>query len=110
MRFIDADAINISDTIGGKNDFADCIRDSVQAVLNNASTVLTIPKNPTNGDMIKAMFPNAEIECGSVIDENCEFFKIVYVKYNGHSAWVHYELDWWNAPYKAESEGTNGSN
>ena len=39
MRLIDADAININDTIGGSNDFSDCIRDSVKAVLDNAPTI-----------------------------------------------------------------------
>lgn len=39
MRLIDSDAINISDTLGGTSDFADCIRDAVQEVLNNALTV-----------------------------------------------------------------------
>ena len=40
------------------------------------STVLTIPDNPTNGDMIKAMFPNEG-------DFETDF-----------------DADWWNAPYK----------
>ena len=39
MRLIDADEINIKSTIGGKNDYADCIRDSVKTVLDNAPTI-----------------------------------------------------------------------
>ena len=38
-EFIDINKIDISGTIGGKNDFADCIRDSVQAVIDNAKPV-----------------------------------------------------------------------
>ena len=38
-EFIDINNIDISGTIGGKNDFADCIRDSVQAVIDNAKPV-----------------------------------------------------------------------
>ena len=43
-RLIDADEIEVNRTIGGMNDFADCIRDSVQTVLDNAPTVEAIPK------------------------------------------------------------------
>ena len=31
---------DIAKTIGGKNDFADCIRDSVKAVFDNAPTII----------------------------------------------------------------------
>jgi hypothetical protein len=56
-----------------------------------------IPDNATNGDMIKVMFPNAIIEIN-------ELGSMVHVKYNNHTCWVNYELDWWNAPYKREVE------
>ena len=58
-----------------------------------------LPENATNGDMIKAMFPNAIIEIN-------ELGSMVHVKYDNHTCWVNYELEWWNAPYK-ESEGAN---
>ncbi len=45
-----------------------------------------LPKGATNGDMIKAMFPN-------VSNSNMD---LVDVLKNAKS--------WWNAPYKAESE------
>jgi len=38
MRLIDAEAIDVNDTIGGQNDFADCIRETVQTVLDNICT------------------------------------------------------------------------
>ena len=46
----------------------------------------------TNGEVIQALFPNPRIETMS------------------HTVWVGYEAmtftrKWWNAPYKAESEG-----
>lgn len=43
MRLIDTNSVDINKTIGGQNDFADCIRDSVQAVLDNADTIQAIP-------------------------------------------------------------------
>lgn len=58
---------------------------------------ITIPEKATNGDMVMAMFPNAIIEIN-------ELGSMVHVKYNNHTCWVNYELDWWNAPYKIESE------
>lgn len=43
---------------------------------------LVLPKDATNGDLIKAVFPNIEKGFSNVIDLNL----------------------WWNAKYKAESE------
>lgn len=54
---------------------------------------LTIPENPTNGDMIKAMFPNINIEEGSkyvLLKSECDNVAI----------WN----SWWNAPYKKGEE------
>lgn len=60
-----------------------------------------IPDNATNGDMIKDMFPNAIIKIN-------EIGSMVHVKYNNHTCWVNYELEWWNAPYKrGDSDGSN---
>ena len=49
-----------------------------------------IPEGATNGDMIKAMFPNISIyEHGSTYSINNEY---------------DFNSTWWNAPYKAKSE------
>ena len=50
-----------------------------------------IPDNATNGDMIKAMFPNADIEIHNIT---------VYVIFDMHSNVISFDLDWWNAPYQ----------
>ena len=51
---------------------------------------IEIPNGATNGDMIKTIFPNIEIEgIGGEI-------KCIATK-NGTS---YFALDWWNAPYK----------
>lgn len=86
--------INVEDTIGGRNEFADCIRDSVECVLGNTPTVFTIPENPTNGDVIQAIFPDTEIEGNG--SEGAIQSIAVSIGY-GTS---YFALDWWNAPYK----------
>lgn len=48
----------------------------------------------TNGDMIKAIFPNIDTE---------QIEDIIDV-YGMSKCRVTYDTDWWNAPYKAESE------
>lgn len=51
---------------------------------------IIIPKNPTNGDMIKAMFPNIEMwgESKNTLDYSL-------------GGMIHRVLkSWWNAPYK----------
>ncbi len=60
------------------------------------SKTIPIPKNATNGDMIKAMFPRTKIRW---ITQN----RIGITVENNQDYITEFELDWWNAPYK-ESE------
>ena len=56
--------------------------------------IIEIPDNATNGDVIKAMFPYAkEIKGRTTIYYS--FFPFGKMEFL---------LDWWNAPYKKESE------
>ena len=63
-----------------------------------------IPDNATNGDVIEAMFPDAEIEIR-------ESESLVYVTWHdsripsGESYYNRFRLDWWNAPYKDKGLG-----
>ena len=62
---------------------------------------IIIPKGATNGDMIKAIFKPYKI---------CEYEYSVHVYMTEEDFWnADYQMDynpnWWNAPYKAESEG-----
>ena len=56
--------------------------------------VIPIPEGATNGDIIKAAFPNLEVEIEGThitcwIDEH---------------RWFAPDYEWWNAPYKRGSE------
>lgn len=64
--------------------------------IDDAQTILTIPDNPTNGDMVKAIFPDTEIE--EIGDEGAIRSIAVSIGY-GTS---YFALDWWNAPYKKD--------
>lgn len=68
----------------------------VRLIDANTVDAIEIPKNVTNGDMIKTMFPYIEIE-GIGGEIKCIAAKIGF----GTS---YFALDWWNAPYMAESE------
>ena len=57
---------------------------------------IEIPNGATNGDMIKTMFPNIEIE-GIGGEIKCIAVQIGF----GTS---YFALDWWNAPYKGGGE------
>ena len=59
---------------------------------------LTLPENPTNGDMIRALFPNNKYVEG-------EKFVIIQGVTENISLWN----NWWNAPYKLESEDNNAT-
>lgn len=54
----------------------------------------TIPDGMTNGDVIKALFPNIDIE---------QIEDIIDV-YGMSKCRVTYDTDWWNAPYKENRE------
>lgn len=77
---------------------------SVNAYVDNISqNVLTIPipTNATNGDVIKAMFPNIDFtEMAFTVHASTK------VTSNGVKGGISYDFwkEWWDAPYKAESE------
>ena len=50
-----------------------------------------ISDNATNGDVIKAMFLNADIEIHNIT---------VYVIFDMRSNVISFDLDWWNALYQ----------
>lgn len=57
---------------------------------------IIIPEGATNGDMIKAMFPNAEYgkdELGNV-----------FVVSDAQLGYIVFRESWWNAPYTLERE------
>ena len=52
-----------------------------------------IPDNATNGDVIKAMFPNADIEYWYE-------YSTYNVEFPNDNDIKHFSYNWWNAPYK----------
>lgn len=62
--------------------------------------LIEIPKGATNGDMIKAIFPNQTIGCAiPITDRNgAKFYRTAI---NGVTDFT---ADWWNAPYKRGDE------
>lgn len=58
-----------------------------------------LPNNATNGDVIKALFPNGSQVKGASI----------YVM-NDNKSNIFYDFDWWNALYKAgDTDGNSGN-
>lgn len=67
----------------------------LHAIKNGIVLPKTIPDNPTNGDMIKALFPGAKI------DTNVYTY-VIEVKlpyHTKHDTGLLFDKDWWNAPY-----------
>ena len=67
---------------------------NISDVLKVLENCIEIPNGATNGDMIKTMFPNIEIE-GIGGEIKC------IAAQNGTS---YFALDWRNAPYKKSGE------
>ena len=65
-----------------------------------------VPDNPTNGDMIKAMFPSLEIANDGLINDNLTG---IIAFYGGYGSPLprgdnYFNRKWWNAPYKGVEE------
>lgn len=82
---------------GFERPFTEEERDVLIRAIGNG-VELKIPDNPTNGDMIMAMFPNS---LRSDYFENGLTF--IYLQDEKESEMVVSE-DWWNAPYKRGEE------
>lgn len=54
---------------------------------------LGIPENPTNGDVIEALFPWIKSEKDY---EN----SMVAILVRGHKGYIHFDMEWWNALYR----------
>ena len=54
--------------------------------------LMDIPKGMTNGEVIQALFPNHHIT------------KMAYTVWVGNDDDMCFTTEWWNTPYKAESE------
>lgn len=64
-------------------DISKCIRNGIP-----------FPNNATNGDIIKALFPNIETFEPNKYE--------IAIKQN--LGWLAFKKDWWNAPYKENKE------
>lgn len=71
MRLIDADEIKVNETIGGANEFAECIREAVQATIDNAHTTNAIPMSVIED--IKAEIK--QIVVSGQVDEHISFIR-----------------------------------
>lgn len=86
------EVIKVDDCVGNIGDY--------DIPIHNA---IIVPENVTNGDVIKAMFPDAEIkEIMGSFDKD---------KLLGYRTWLggrsqDYFLDWWNEPYNSEKTET----
>ena len=69
--------------------------------IENVENVVLIKSGATNGDVIKAMFPNAKItdhfELGTPIGN------IIYIRLCKYQE-MRVQQEWWNAPYKREGD------
>lgn len=67
--------------------------DTVEQLIANGTP---IPENATNGDMIKAMFPNIEVKTGGVITsvKGLDCYKGALLPYR------QFWSEWWNSPYQ----------
>lgn len=61
---------------------------------------IIIPKGATNGDMIKAMFPN----CEQKEHMHNGYFEMYFDNDLKNASYMRVSKDWWNTPYKKEVE------
>ena len=71
----------------------------LDSINNNAIVEITVPKEATNGDIIKALFPNAKI---GLLKSETDRTKVA-VEWGFELLPSYYNLfyeEWWGAPYK----------
>ena len=59
-----------------------------------------LPDNPTNGDMIKATFPDTKVN-------TTKYSYVVEVKlpyHTEHDTGLLFDRDWWDAPYREDDD------
>ena len=68
-------------------------------LLNNAPTVEAIPtpKDATNGDILRTIFPKAKYELQKFYEEDTIVFDL-------DGFYMRISSDWWNSPYKENIE------
>ena len=98
MRLIDADKLDeclqsMADLEWNKQvGSSKGLEDAIDIIYDTPTVnAIVIPEGATNGDVIKAMFPNFHTN---------EMSHTIWVGYDDMS----FRKEWWNAPYKAESE------
>lgn len=84
-----------------KSDLTELLKGKVLATPkgNIRGFCVKIAGNLTNGDMIKAMFPDAQIDYH---EKSNLGYITVFAK--DCDTCQDYSYDWWNAPYQSESE------
>lgn len=83
--------VKILEDIANYKDTEETVDDLLYIIRNKAWTPHKDGEILTNGEMIKAIFPNERIYRGQFeywLSTECTF-----------------DLKWWNAPYKADKEG-----
>ena len=83
------------------NTFGTDISKMCSDVLIVLENCIEIPEGATNGDMIKAMFPDAQIdyhEESDLVDSHVTVFL------KDCDTCQDYSIDWWNAPYREVEE------
>ena len=68
---------------------------------------IILPDNATNGDMIKAVFPNCKDWKAKLEDNDGEVYEVHFVQLPNSLTVNKYEESWWNAPYKGGQDNNN---
>lgn len=71
--------------------------------IEGAETVLTIPEDPTNGDMIKVLFPNGKVITNN--DEGEIGYEVLVDRNYSFCSW--FDVLWWNSPWKGVGDETD---
>ena len=75
-------------------------KEELREICNERIIGKPIPEGATNGDMIKAMFPNCKDWKARFEDNDGEVYEVHFVQLPNSMTVNKYEESWWNAPYK----------
>lgn len=75
-----------------------CLVDIHGSIEGDYDIVSKLPHNATNGDIIKAMFPN--IEANVIKTTTGGYIEVKYLDTTDECDATAFRTEWWNAPYK----------
>ena len=85
--------------------FSEPLRGAVREIVSQQTTILSLPDNPTNGDVVKALWGIDDSDIDEGLSTTYVYTKVRVIKGSSQDYdRIIFSRDWWNSPYKGVTE------